>query len=291
MVRGRLLFEITPFRASSATRKLPLILLTQSAKMRRLIYEYDKAWVDLGYKPNMASGKLMLPPPVDVRRVYHFLSADHAIANIALRRLKVSRAAEMNDPYELLPFHNKGEMRTVLRAAKEFVDENFRFLCFSADWGSPVMWAHYADRHRGISLGLDMLRVNEKRVDYRKARTAQQVPSTQADPATRDKFVNELITAKCDHWKYEEEIRAIVPIAKTTSEGNIRFFHFDETLRLAEVIIGLECSTSVESVRALVHEKHPNAYVFGTRQAKKWFQIVPDEETAPWLPTRMVSDA
>lgn len=252
--------------------------------MRKLNYELDKTWINLGYKSGMASGKLIPPPGVEFRRVYHFLSADHAIASIALRRLKVSRAAEMNDPYELLPFHNKGEMRAVLQAVKEFIDANFRFLCFSADWGSPVMWAHYASRHRGICLGFDILRVDERRVNYREDRTAQQVPSADTDQATRDQFVNDVITTKCDHWRYEEEIREMVPIAKTIGEGNLHFLNFGNTLRLAEVILGLECSTSIETVRAFVHEKHPDAYVFGTRQAEKWFRIVPHEETAPWLP-------
>src|SRR5687767_5926542 len=98
--------------------------------MKKLKYEFNQAWIDLGYKDDMASGKLMLPPPAEFRRVYHFLSADHAIASIALRRMKVSRAAEMNDPYELLPFHNKGQMRAVLQEVKELIDANFRFLCF-----------------------------------------------------------------------------------------------------------------------------------------------------------------
>ncbi len=56
--------------------------------MRRLIYELDKEWIAVGYKPDMASGKLMSPPPVEFRRVYRFLSADHAIASVALRRLE-----------------------------------------------------------------------------------------------------------------------------------------------------------------------------------------------------------
>jgi hypothetical protein len=110
------------------------------------------------------------------------------------------------------------------------------------------------------------------------------VPSENTDAAIQAKFVDDVITTKCDHWQYEEEIRVLVPVAITTGEGNLSFVHFDKPLRLAEVILGLECSTSIEEVRALVHEKHPNAYVFGTRQADKWFRVVPNEETAPWLP-------
>jgi hypothetical protein len=128
--------------------------------------------------------------------------------------------------------------------------------------------------------------VNEKRVDYRKDRSSEKAPSAQANQKARDKFVNELITVKCDHWRYEEEIRAMVPIAQTTNEGSIRFFPFDKSLRLSEVILGLECSASAETIRALVQEQYSDVYVFGTRHAEKWFRIVPDEETAPWLPAR-----
>jgi len=35
-------------------------------------------------------------------QVYHFLNENHAIANLFFRRLKVSRFAQLNDPFELL---------------------------------------------------------------------------------------------------------------------------------------------------------------------------------------------
>lgn len=72
-------------------------------------------------------------------------------------------------------------------------------------------------------------------------------------------------------------------VTQTADEGNLSFFYCDSALRLAEVILGLESSISVERLRELVNEKHPNVNVFGTRPADKWFWIVPNEKTLSFL--------
>ena len=54
----------------------------------------------------MGSGKIFLPPPAAIRRVYKLLPAGHAISNFAFSRVKASKMLEVNDPYEFLPFHN-----------------------------------------------------------------------------------------------------------------------------------------------------------------------------------------
>ena len=39
-------------------------------------------------------------------------------------------------------------------------------LCFSFKWSNPVLWAHYADKHKGICLGFDVPDDNVQRVKY-----------------------------------------------------------------------------------------------------------------------------
>ena len=38
----------------------------------------------------------------DTMRVYYLTSAEYAISNLALKRIKVSRYQDLNDPFELL---------------------------------------------------------------------------------------------------------------------------------------------------------------------------------------------
>ena len=101
-------------------------------------------------------------------RVYHLCHASHAISNISKKRLKVSRYHDLNDPFELLA----GDLTDPsLRADTErFKDEFGRtrgLLCFSRNWKDPVLWSHYADKHRGICLGFDLDDYYSQNVKYR----------------------------------------------------------------------------------------------------------------------------
>jgi hypothetical protein len=246
-----------------------------------LHYEYQQKWLDLGYRADMGSCRVCLPPPGEFIRVYRFMSADHAIASIALGRLKVSRVSELNDPYEMLPYKRTGELTSALPVLKQFVDENFRFLCFSSDWRSPLLWGHYADRHRGVCLGFDMLREGIKRVDYRPERLEISGTLNEMSTERKQEFAQELTRIKHEDWRYEEEVRALIALEKTRQESNLRFYPLDNNLRLSEVITGLECAIAVDELRTFVQSKYSDAIVFGTRPAEKWFYIVPRESTLP----------
>ena len=90
-------------------------------------------------------------------RVYHFINATHGISNVALRRLRVSRFSQLNDPFELLaadmtdPRHKEAFDRF-----KAEIDKNKGMICFSGTWHNPLLWGHYADKHKGIALGFDI---------------------------------------------------------------------------------------------------------------------------------------
>ncbi len=49
-------------------------------------------------------------------RVYQYVSAEHGLENIEKRRIKVSRLADMNDPFEMFGAHIESpETRVRLR--------------------------------------------------------------------------------------------------------------------------------------------------------------------------------
>ena len=67
-----------------------------------LNFELKAEWERAGYQKNMGSSAVVPPPSKDFIRVYHLTSADFAINDIALRRLKIARISDLNDPFELM---------------------------------------------------------------------------------------------------------------------------------------------------------------------------------------------
>ena len=83
-------------------------------------------------------------------KLYYLTPAQFALSALALRRLKVARLGELNDPFELLAVDAKTPLhREFFRRVKEKVDSTHGVLCFSKAWQNPVLWGHYADKLRG----------------------------------------------------------------------------------------------------------------------------------------------
>ena len=102
-----------------------------------------------------------------MRRVYYLTGAQYAISNIALRRLKVSRFATLNDPFEFLGADlSDPAYRKAVRETKNHVNKDQGLICFSKSWSNPVLWGHYAESHTGIALGFDAPRTKLKEVFY-----------------------------------------------------------------------------------------------------------------------------
>nr|WP_092231192.1 DUF2971 domain-containing protein [Bradyrhizobium sp. Gha] len=132
---------------------------------------YRQRWVKAGYDHRMGSAWCCLPPSADHIRLYHFTTAQHAYSNIERGRLKVARFSECNDPFELLALNfNASQSRKAGRYFKSKVDNTKGFVSFSENWIDPVMWSHYADRHKGICLGFTLPRSAIQRIEYNDSR-------------------------------------------------------------------------------------------------------------------------
>ena len=90
-------------------------------------------------------------------RVYHFVTQQYAIDDLAKQRLKVARLDDLNDPFELaaLELSDRG-MRRAYRAFAREMAEKFGVICFSRSWHNPVLWSHYAEKHKGVCFGFDI---------------------------------------------------------------------------------------------------------------------------------------
>ena len=245
-----------------------------------------KVWRAAGYPTNMGSAAAALPPPGKFIRLYHLLKAEHAKSNIENRRLKVSRFADVNDPFELMSLSvMDGSIRKAVREHKAVEDVKTGLICFSEDWTSPVMWGHYAEKHHGVCLGFDVARTAVNPVRYFDKRIRAEL-GEDGNPFTLSADTQEALRhTKCSEWSYEREHRILMPIEDAIEEtiaGRVMQFRpFDAKVKLTEVILGEKCAESLVDIRHLVAAHCPGAIVFKARLAWKHFKVVPVESTVP----------
>ena len=88
-------------------------------------------------------------------RVYYLTGAQFALSNLALRRIKIARFGDLNDPFELLGVDvGDKKLREAILETKEQINKNRGLICFSKTWRNPLMWGHYAEKHMGMCLGV-----------------------------------------------------------------------------------------------------------------------------------------
>lgn len=241
----------------------------------------------LGYPEGMGSAKFRLPPPDrDFVRAYHLTSAEHGISSISLSRLKVARFSEINDPFELIPLHShEHEIRRLMERFKDWKNSKTGLLCFSENWTNPLLWSHYADKHKGICLGFDLRRSEVRKISYEEERPRIEL-GTHEDPSSIPTDLQDLLLlTKFKGWEYEQEIRRFVDLSKAKQEKGLYFLPLDEDLRLKEVILGVRNDLALDDIRKLTKAKNPVAVVFKTRLQRRGFRIVGDGDYPPEIPT------
>jgi len=213
---------------------------------------------------------------------YHLLSAENGLSDISLRRLKISRFRDLNDPFELkavrtdnIPFS-----KALNSWAKEF-DRDNGLLCFSKNWHNPVLWSHYASKHRGMCLGFEIADDILGHIRYSDSEHRLEIQYQDGDlnKGLEEEFAKDLLFTKYEHWRYEEETRAIVKLDHATIENGLYFYPFDERLILREVILGPMCEIPIEGIRQLVHSTYEGTAVIKARLAYKWFTVAQDEKS------------
>lgn len=223
--------------------------------------------------------------PDEFIRAYHLTSAQHALADIGLQRLKVARIDDVNDPFELQAMNcMRKDVRKAVANFRAAQTEKIGLLCFSQAWRNPVLWSHYADRHRGICLGFDV----EKGLGIRGVEAVKyEIDKLKLNEHQRFEQMSEdeqqlLFITKFHHWAYEEELRVTVKLSEAVKESGLYFFPFSERLRLRKVVLGPLCPTSLlEPIRKLVRATHAGAVVSKARLGFKYFEVKEDGRYPP----------
>lgn len=199
--------------------------------------------------------------------LYHFLNADYGLKGIKKRRLKISRIMELNDPFEFFGVDRSDpNFRQALNTTKKQMSKNHGILCFSETWTNPVLWGHYADKHRGICLGFEVPRYIPGKINY--------VDSPLARPAKLDLcFMKKLLHTKFLHWQYEKEYRIWVSLEE--KNGDLYYAKFsDVEITLTHVIIGLESSVTRSEVSDALGDLADSVEISKAREDFKSFKVI-----------------
>lgn len=210
-------------------------------------------------------------------RVFNLAPAHFALSNIALKRLKLTRFHSLNDPFEMLAIDvASGDLRVGIRAKKTAIDKAEGILCFSKYWKNPLLWSHYADKHRGIALGFDVPESSLKPVRYVARMDKINLLSDEISQKQVTIFLDRLRYTKFKDWQYEDEVRQFFDLHALSEQGGLYFVPFSQDLLLREVILGPHCDIPIEAIRSLVEPHQPQVFVRKARIAYKNFGVTED---------------
>jgi len=157
-------------------------------------------------------------------------------------------------------YPDMGELRQTMEKQRDRVVAQFQnagVFCATRNNANLLMWAHYADQHRGVVLGFkpdlerdSYLRLLEP-VTYTDSRPSfygsieSMAAGIAPDEATLRAFNRRLVYTKSTHWSYEAEERIYVPweVAEGKSASHLSFYPEE----LAELYLGCRASEAFKS--------------------------------------------
>lgn len=206
---------------------------------------------------------------------YHYLSSKHAMADLKNKRIKVSTLNTLNDPFELMPYrrYEFKERQPYNKVFREIL-KKWSLLCFSQDWSETLLWSHYADKHKGIAIGFEILQDAVLKVDYNPDPIRKQIGLTSGSK-TNEKLFLDLAKVKYKKWEYENEYRILVKLKDClppTADG-LRFLEFGDRLKVREIVLGCKFDHKKEKENIIKLAKQLGARVIPTRQGWEDYKI------------------
>lgn len=136
---------------------------------------------------------------------------------------------------------------------------------------NPLLWSHYADKHRGICLGFKVDERILRRVTYVRDRSPLKLPLTK-------ETADLLLWTKYWDWRYEKEWRSWLQLDER--EDGHYFYHLNsqpQLLRLCEVIVGPLCQATEVQVEAALGDQSDSVKIIKARLAFRTFRVVMKE--------------
>jgi len=205
---------------------------------------------------------------------YHFLSHKDAIDDLKRERIKVSLINELNDPFELLPYlrYKEHEKIKLYQNIHKAVSKKYGLLCFSRTWNEPLLWGHYADTHKGIAIGFEILKDEILEVKYGSESKRIKFELTN-NPEQNEKLFLGLAKTKYEKWAYEEEYRILIKLEDCEIDNNKYFIRFDNRLKVKKIVLGcrFDFKKEIKNITKLAKQLH--AEIIPTRKGWEDYKI------------------
>lgn len=209
-------------------------------------------------------------------RLYYMTSAKWAETILKERRIKLSRFSEANDPFELRLIDSRDHnTRNYADLIYNYFDKNVGFICFGATWESPIMWAHYAEKHTGVALGFDVEPEGLiAKINYTDEKIQVPFGSHLPKHGLTEELLTQIQTTKSTDWAYENEYRVVTHLDVKDSTTGCYYTDFGAQIQLRELILGHRCSWTKLKALDLVGVTNLSIRIFKVRPAFGKFKMV-----------------
>ena len=114
----------------------------------------------------------------------------------------------MNDPMEGHYFNRCGNLSPEFKSSLKGEKDNYGICSLSKISDNKLMWAHYANGHAGIAIGVE---INDRSVTLKDVNYDGLGAITGNLNDAPAKAALEILSHKLEIWDYEKEVRAFVP--------------------------------------------------------------------------------
>lgn len=216
-------------------------------------------------------------------RLYYLTAQKWAEKTLKEQRFKLSTFDEANDPFELLAvsMNNRRAREIYSKLIYKHWTQHLAMVCASTTWQSPVMWAHYGDKHKGVCIGFDTDEsVQVNKVSYRADRLDGILDSLGQRQLPTEEQIMSVLTTKFKDWEYEREWRIFAGGKERDPDGKA-YLSFQPGLTVRQVILGARCDASVRDFAGFVNAQNMPVEVFKARPAFDSFSIVRQKQVRP----------
>ncbi|HHP7419226.1 TPA: DUF2971 domain-containing protein [Providencia rettgeri] len=144
--------------------------------------------------------------------------------------LKFSKASSFNDPFETYGYSFQEEDFVENLLARGKLNDKYFILCLTKNPLIPLMWSHYADKHTGYVIGIDvdeaglndnsfLIKINDGAIKYQHKRSGN------INTELPQKKFEEIYLNKAFYWEYEEEYRAVLGLNYLEKVGDDENLH------------------------------------------------------------------
>lgn len=208
-------------------------------------------------------------------RLYYMTTQQWAPVILRNGRLKISTIPELNDPFELLGASiGERDMRNAMKILHEHWSRTLGMVCMTDNWSSPVMWAHYAEKHYGVCLGFEVADKPDliSKVDYVPDRLRDLLDRNRPLLGLDEDVIKRILATKYSDWSYEREYRLFAELKD--QENGLYYLDFSADLVLREVILGARCKLEPKVIAREIRTPAARIEIIKARPAFDSFRVV-----------------